>query len=149
MVILLYRKQTGYISFRLYTLSCLLKLPTSCSAFQRSRDSAPSPLLNLSFGATFPVISPSRSIPAHLSNRDSKVFICSLYFASNGRPGVSDVSPLSGTSGLSFDSTLLLPLLFLYRGMSLFLFYFYSACWPFLLTPPPPHENSSTFFLRR
>ena len=29
-----------------------------------------------------------------------------------GRPGMSDVSPLSGISGLSFDSTLLSPLLF-------------------------------------
>ena len=36
--------------------------------------------------------------------------ICSL--APEGRPGMSDVSPLSGISGLSFDSTWLSPLLF-------------------------------------
>ena len=32
--------------------------------------------------------------------------------APEGRPGMSDVSPLSGISGLSFDSTLLSPLFF-------------------------------------
>ena len=34
------------------------------------------------------------------------------YMTPEGRPGMSDVSPLSGISGLSFDSTLLSPLLF-------------------------------------
>ena len=33
--------------------------------------------------------------------------------APKGRPGVSDVFPLSGISGLSFDSTLLSPLVIL------------------------------------
>ena len=34
-----------------------------------------------------------------------------LFISPEGRPGMSDVSPLSGISGLSFDSTLLSPLL--------------------------------------
>ena len=38
-----------------------------------------------------------------------------------GRPGMSDVSPLSGISGLSFDSTLLSPLLFFCLVLLLFL----------------------------
>ena len=36
----------------------------------------------------------------------------STHTSPEGRPGMSDVSPLSGISGLSFDSTLLFPLLF-------------------------------------
>ena len=40
-----------------------------------------------------------------------------------GRPGMSDVSPLSGISGLSFDSTLLSPLLFFCLVLLPFLFY--------------------------
>ena len=43
------------------------------------------------------------------------------------RPGMSDVSPLSGISGLSFDSDLLSPLLFFYLVLLLFLLSF-SAC---------------------
>ena len=37
------------------------------------------------------------------------------------RPGTSDVSPLSGISGLLFDSTFLAPLLFFYLVLLLFL----------------------------
>ena len=48
-----------------------------------------------------------------------------------GRPGMSDVSPLSGISGLSFDSTLLSPLLFF--CLVLLPFLSFSASWPFLL----------------
>ena len=50
-----------------------------------------------------------------------------------GRPGMSDVSPLSGISGLSFDSTLLSSLLFFCLVLLLFLSYLFSACWSILL----------------
>ena len=46
-----------------------------------------------------------------------------FFLVSEGRPGVADVSPLSGISGLSFDSTLLSPLLFLCLVLLLFLSY--------------------------
>ena len=42
----------------------------------------------------------------------SSLVTWSLYETPEGRLGMSDVSPLSGISGLSFDSTLLSPLLF-------------------------------------
>ena len=46
---------------------------------------------------------------------------------------MSDVSPLPGISGLSFDSTLLSPLLFFCLVLLTFLPYlFFSACWSFL-----------------
>ena len=53
---------------------------------------------------------------------------------------MSDVSPLSGISGLSFDSTLLPPLLFFCQLLLLFLFclllffFFFFSYWPILLT---------------
>ena len=42
------------------------------------------------------------------------LWLCITFYhcTPEGRPGMSDVSPLSGISGLSFDSTLLSPLLF-------------------------------------
>ena len=43
------------------------------------------------------------------------LFLSSIFsspLTTEGRPGMSDVSPLSGISGLSFDSTLLSPVLF-------------------------------------
>ena len=45
-----------------------------------------------------------------------------------GKPGMSDVSSLSGISGLSFDSTLLSPLSFFRLVLLLFLSYLFSAC---------------------
>ena len=48
-----------------------------------------------------------------------------------GRPGMSDVSPLSGISGLSFDSTFLSPLLFFYLVFLLFLSCLSAFCRPF------------------
>ena len=48
-----------------------------------------------------------------------------------GRPGMSDVSPLSGISGLSFDSTLLLPLLFFCLVLLPFLSYLFVPAGPF------------------
>ena len=42
-----------------------------------------------------------------------------------GRPGMSDVSPLSGISGLSLDSTLLSPLYFFRLVLVLFLSYLF------------------------
>ena len=51
-----------------------------------------------------------------------------------GRLGMSDVLPLSGISGLSFDSTLLSPILFFCLVLLIFLSYlFFSACWSILL----------------
>ena len=48
-----------------------------------------------------------------------------------GRPGISDVSPLSGISGLSFDSTLLSPLLFFCLVLLPFLSYRFLPAGPF------------------
>ena len=48
-----------------------------------------------------------------------------------GRPGMSDVSPLSGISGLSFDSTLLSPLLFFCLVLLPFLSYCFLPAGPF------------------
>ena len=42
------------------------------------------------------------------------IFYEYVTFNSKGRPGMSNVSPLSGISGLSFDSTLLSSFLFLF-----------------------------------
>ena len=58
-----------------------------------------------------------------------------LWLAPEGRLGMSDVSPLSGTSGLSFDSTLLTisSLVFLPSPVALSVFFFSLACWPILL----------------
>ena len=46
---------------------------------------------------------------------------------------MSDVSPLSGISGLSFDSALLSPLLFFLPSPVTLSLLSFSACWPFLL----------------
>ena len=51
-----------------------------------------------------------------------------------GRPGMSDVSPLSGISGLSFDSTLLSPLLFFCLVLLPFLSYCFLPAGPFFST---------------
>ena len=48
-----------------------------------------------------------------------------------GRPGMSDVSPLSGILGLSFDSTLLSPLLFFCLVLLPFLSYRFLPAGPF------------------
>ena len=50
-----------------------------------------------------------------------------------GRPGMSDVSLLSGISGLSFDSTLLISSLVLLPSPVTLSVLSSSACWPFLL----------------
>ena len=50
-----------------------------------------------------------------------------------GGPGMSDVSPLSGISGLSFDPTLLSPLVFFCLLPFLFLSCHFSSHWPILL----------------
>ena len=50
-----------------------------------------------------------------------------------GRLGMSNVSPWSGIAGLSFDSTLLSPVLFFCLVLLLFLLVFSSAIWPILL----------------
>ena len=51
--------------------------------------------------------------------------------APEGRPGMSDVSPLSGISGLSFDSTLLSPFLFFCLVLLPFLSYLFLPAGPF------------------
>ena len=53
-----------------------------------------------------------------------------------GRPGMSDVTPLSGISGLSFDSTLLSPLLFFCLVLLVlpFLSYLFLPTGPFFCT---------------
>ena len=52
----------------------------------------------------------ANSRPVHSLMLSSHLFLC---LAPEGRPGMSYVSPLSGISGLSFDSTLLCILIFL------------------------------------
>ena len=54
-----------------------------------------------------------------------------LLLAPEGRPGMSDVSPLSGISGLSFDSTLLSPLFFFCLVLLPFLSYLFLPAGPF------------------
>ena len=51
-----------------------------------------------------------------------------------GRQGMSDVSPMSGISGLSFDSTLLSPLLFFCLVLLPFLSYRFLPAGPFFST---------------
>ena len=55
----------------------------------------------------------------------------STHTSPEGRPGMSDVSPLSGISGLSFDSTLLSPLLFFCLVLLPFLSYRFLPAGPF------------------
>ena len=57
-----------------------------------------------------------------------------LFSTPEGRPGMSDVSPLSGISGLSFDSTLLSPLLFFFLVLLPFLSYRFLPAGPFFYT---------------
>ena len=76
-----------------------------------------------------------------------KFISLSLFFPPEGKPGMSDVSSLSGISGLSFDSTLLSPLLFFWLVLLLFLSYpiFCVLARSSELLP----ENSLIFFVRR
>ena len=62
---------------------------------------------------------PRQDVTHHLGN------------APEGRPGMSDVSPLSGISGLSFDSTLVSPLLFFCLVLLPFLSYRFLPAGPF------------------
>ena len=54
-----------------------------------------------------------------------------LFVTPEGRPGMSDVSPLSGISRLSFDATLLSPLLFFCLVLLPFLSYRFLPAGPF------------------
>ena len=63
-----------------------------------------------------------------------------------GRPGMSDVSPLSGISGMSFDSTLLSPLLFFCLVLLPFLSYHFLSAGPFFSTFPRKFFN---IFIKR
>ena len=57
------------------------------------------------------------------------------FWRPGGQPGMSDVSPLSGISGMSVDSTLLFPLLFFCLLLLLFLPRLFSSAYlPTLLT---------------
>ena len=60
---------------------------------------------------------------------DCLVFM--LYATPEGWPGMSDVSPLSGISGLSFDSTLVSPVLFFCLVLLPFLSYPFLPAGPF------------------
>ena len=60
---------------------------------------------------------------------------------------MSDVSPLSGISGLSFDSTLLLPVLFFCLVLLPFLSYLFFCL--LVLSSELYPENSSIFFVKR
>ena len=69
-----------------------------------------------------------------------------IFYPPGGRPGMSDVSPLSGISGLSFDSTLLSPLLFFCLVLLPFLSYLFLPAGPSYKLFP---KNSSIFFVKR
>ena len=72
------------------------------------------------------------SIPVnYLTRIDGAGFL--LHVTPEGRQGMSDVSPMSGISGLSFDSTsiLLSPLLFFCLVQLLFLSYRFMPAGPF------------------
>ena len=73
------------------------------------------------------------AVAPHLSA--TVIIIISYYDSTNiapeGRPGMSDVSPLSGISGLSFDSTLLSLLLFFCLVLLPFLSYLFLPAGPF------------------
>ena len=58
-------------------------------------------------------------------------FFFFFFNSPEGRPGRSDFSPLSGISGLSFDSTLLSPLLFFCLVLLPFLSYRFLPAGPF------------------
>ena len=78
--------------------------------------------------------------------------IVAFFSAPEGRPGMSDVTPLSGISGLSFDSTLLPTLSFFCLSLLLFLSYLFSFSFFFCLLVYFPElfpENSSIFFVKR
>ena len=68
----------------------------------------------------FPFKAWSRSVYSHTCYAHCQGF---LSCSPKGRPGMSDVSLLSGISGLSFDSTLLSPLLFFCQVLLPFLSY--------------------------
>ena len=75
------------------------------------------------------------TLPPNLS---SSLSVCTVSLtlrsscdAPEGRPGMSDVSPLSGISGLLFDSTLLSPLLFFCLVLLPFLSYRFLPAGPF------------------
>ena len=68
----------------------------------------------------------------HCSVLSYLVLVC--YVPPEGRPGMSDVSPLSRISGLSFDSTLLSPLLFFCLVLLPFLSYLFLLAGPFFWT---------------
>ena len=61
------------------------------------------------------------------------LLLFSAWQTPKGRPGMSDVSPLYGIFGLSLNSTLLSPLLFLCLVLLLSLSYLFSACWSIFL----------------
>ena len=64
----------------------------------------------------------------------SAAFDTTDYSNPEGRQGMFDVSPLSGISGLSFDSTLLSPLLFFCLVLFPFLSYRFLPAGPFFST---------------
>ena len=77
--------------------------------------------------------------------------MCTVYWLSSSHPkgglGKSDVSLLSGISGLSFDSTFLSLLLLFYSCCSFLPLTFFSAdIWSFLLTFP---QENYIFFVKK
>ena len=75
------------------------------------------------------------------------VVVHTLLAVPKGTPGMSDVSPLSEISGLSFDSTLLSPLMFFCLVLLLFLSYLFFCM--LVHSPELFPENSSIFFIKR
>ena len=68
-------------------------------------------------------------LPAH--HKTGTILLCSTPSSSTPQDWMSDVSPLSGISGLSFDSTLLFPLLFFCLVLLPFLSYCFLPAGPF------------------
>ena len=71
------------------------------------------------------------SFTLSMSSHSPAVYFISPLLSSEGRPGMFDASPLSGISGLSFDSTLLSPLLFFCLVLLPFLSYRFLPAGPF------------------
>ena len=83
------------------------------------------------------------------SDRQSsgKIISSSPVGSPEGRPEMSDVSPLSGISGLSFDSILLSPLLLFCLVLLPFLSYLFFCL--LVHSSELSSENSSIFFVKR
>ena len=141
-------RQKGLSTLYIHYLGCSLNLCTKKWHFYlkiRMADSINLTLISSCF--IYPFTMRVTGAPQMISQPVSSIFPCSaLPSAPTGRPGMSDVSHLSGISGLSFDSTLLSPVLFFCLVLLPFLSYLFL---PAGLSSKLFPENSSIFFIKR